>query len=260
VDDVVLTGGGGTDLRPAVAAVARARPRADLVVVLTDGDTPFSGRFFDCDPGHGEVDAAACEAHRNHGACPASHKFNRADGASDVMQLVHFARKLDRDVRVTPLIFEPERRALAWRQLAERTGGRVVRAPGPEAIDAVLPALVQSRIAGVRLRNATSGVESGNLLQPDHARIQGELPLVPGPNDVELVVDSDRGVAARYRYRIYAAAGELERALAELAERNRVLEEKAANLVEEAREKASEARAKSLDVRPEPPPPAAPAP
>lgn len=42
VDDVVLTGGGGTDLRPAVATVARARPRADLVVVLTDGDTPWA--------------------------------------------------------------------------------------------------------------------------------------------------------------------------------------------------------------------------
>jgi predicted metal-dependent peptidase len=39
--EVVLTGGGGTDLRPAIAAVARARPPADLVVVLTDGDTPW---------------------------------------------------------------------------------------------------------------------------------------------------------------------------------------------------------------------------
>jgi predicted metal-dependent peptidase len=40
--DVVLSGGGGTDLRVGVRAVARARPRADLVVVLTDGDTPWS--------------------------------------------------------------------------------------------------------------------------------------------------------------------------------------------------------------------------
>jgi predicted metal-dependent peptidase len=42
VDEIVLVGGGGTDLRSAVAKVARARPRADLVVVLTDGDTPWA--------------------------------------------------------------------------------------------------------------------------------------------------------------------------------------------------------------------------
>ncbi|GIJ73959.1 vWA domain-containing protein [Virgisporangium ochraceum] len=41
VAEVVLTGGGGTDLRPAISAVARSRPPADLVVVLTDGDTPW---------------------------------------------------------------------------------------------------------------------------------------------------------------------------------------------------------------------------
>jgi predicted metal-dependent peptidase len=41
VADIELTGGGGTDLRSGIAAVARARPPADLVVVLTDGDTPW---------------------------------------------------------------------------------------------------------------------------------------------------------------------------------------------------------------------------
>lgn len=52
VGEVELTGGGGTDLRPGIAAVARARPRADLVVVLTDGDTPW-----DADPPRGNPTA-----------------------------------------------------------------------------------------------------------------------------------------------------------------------------------------------------------
>ena len=39
--DVRLAGGGGTDLRVGLAAAADLRPRPDLVVVLTDGHTPW---------------------------------------------------------------------------------------------------------------------------------------------------------------------------------------------------------------------------
>ena len=41
IRQVELVGGGGTDLRPAIRAAAGAAPRPELIVVLTDGDTPW---------------------------------------------------------------------------------------------------------------------------------------------------------------------------------------------------------------------------
>lgn len=42
--DVRLVGGGGTDLRYGIDAAAELRPRADFVVIFTDGDTPWPVR------------------------------------------------------------------------------------------------------------------------------------------------------------------------------------------------------------------------
>ena len=39
--EVRLLGGGGTDLRIGLAAAAETKPRPDLVIVLTDGHTPW---------------------------------------------------------------------------------------------------------------------------------------------------------------------------------------------------------------------------
>lgn len=41
IGDVTLTGGGGTDLRVGIDAALAARPRADVIVVFTDGGTPW---------------------------------------------------------------------------------------------------------------------------------------------------------------------------------------------------------------------------
>ncbi len=40
-EGIPLLGGGGTDLRSGFARALRARPRPDVIVVLTDGQTPW---------------------------------------------------------------------------------------------------------------------------------------------------------------------------------------------------------------------------
>jgi hypothetical protein len=224
------------------------------IVVLTDGDVPFSGRFLDCE-GEGrslsDEAEAACEARRNPTTCPASHRFSRADGSSDMVQMGGFARRVHGELTVHPLLFETDRTARPWQQVARGTGGRLVRVPGPEAIELALPALVSSRIRGVVARNTTTGAERADLLQADRSRIAGALALVPGANEIELEVQSDRGTAALFRFRVYSAPAQLERWLAELRERNLELEARAQDLDETAREKLARARERKLDVVPE---------
>lgn len=47
-EGIPLIGGGGTDLRTGFAAALAARPRPDVVVVLTDGQTPWPRRRPPC--------------------------------------------------------------------------------------------------------------------------------------------------------------------------------------------------------------------
>ena len=98
--------------------------------------------------------------------------------------------------------------------------------PGPEAIELALPSLVSSRIGRVVARNATL--------------------------DIELRVESDRGTAALFRFRIYAAPRQHEVWLAAHRERNSALERRAEELQgASGARRGREPRDRSLAVHPE---------
>ncbi len=220
------------------------------IFLLSDGDLPHSGRFTDCGfarKRRGKQAEASCLARRNQTSCPAS-RFSWGAGRSDLVQLSAFARRARRDVTVHPLVFEPDRAARAYHELAQRTGGELLYVSSPQAIDAVLPVLIAGRIRGVFARNERTGHETEDLLEPGGARFRGALPLQPGANDVELRVESDRGTAALFRFRIYAVPRYLERYLAQLRERNRSLELEVAEIAAESRKRSQNARRRSLEL------------
>ncbi|MFI6507700.1 VWA-like domain-containing protein [Streptosporangium sp. NPDC050855] len=78
-EGISLVGGGGTDLRTGFTGALRTRPRPDVIVVLTDGQTPWpderppAGRWWDCSagvtcPGRGtRTIPTTCRTHRPNG-------------------------------------------------------------------------------------------------------------------------------------------------------------------------------------------------
>jgi len=111
-----------------------------------------------------------------------------------------------------------------------------------------LPPLVAGRIRGVYARNERTGVVTGDLLAGDGLRFEGSLPLAPGANDLELWVESDRGPAARFRFRVYAARAWLDRYLADLREDNERLAHRARDLVDETRALTGSRPSRSLSI------------
>ena len=125
---------------------------------------------------------------------------------------------------------------------------RQTRAPPIDVDVAQIRLVFEGRQFRSLIQAPTRGVASANLLSPDRSGFSGALPLAPGANDVELAVESDRGTAALFRFRVYAAPDRLERFLAELRERNRALELRARALDGETRDVLAERRSRRLEV------------
>lgn len=217
------------------------------IVLLTDGDTPHSGRFTRCDRGSREA-RVRCEARRNQSPCPA----RRGIGGerSDEVQMARLGRSVRRRLRISPVVFEYDRRARPYRVLAEDTGGEFVQVPSAQGIEVALPPLVAGRIRGVYAYNLATGERSEDLLTREVSTFEGVLPLAAGANDLELRVESDRGTAALLRFRVYHARDHLARYLAGLREGNRELAERVESLTDEARQLRPAPARKALEVGP----------
>lgn len=173
------------------------------VVLLTGASVPYSGRFLRCSGLPGDDDATCRRAERV-SDCPATHEFTRLDGFSDLAQVASFARQVRGALVVTPVLFGDDRDERLYAEVARRSGGSVVRVSSASSLQALLPALVTRRVRAVVARNRSTGARSSDLLGADGRSVSGELALAPGPNDVELSVLGDRGVAALFRFRVYS--------------------------------------------------------
>ena len=134
-----------------------------------------------------------------------------------------------------PVLFEADRRARLYEELASTSRGELVRVRSAASIEAALPALVSRGIRSVYARNETNGAETGNIYDAEITSFEGVLPVVLGANDVELRIQSDRGTTGLFRFRVYVAPGHLEGYLAELRERNQGLEVRAEELADQMR-------------------------
>ena len=177
------------------------------IVLLTGTDLPHSGRFLRCSDSLGESAKRTCDAARNRTPCPASHEFSRLDGISDITQLASFGREVRGELVVTPVIFGGDRNQRLYTEVARRTGGRLVRVPSARGLEELLPALVTRSISGVFATNRQSGIRSDDLLGPDGRLLEGQIPLVPGANDIELRIATNGGTAALFRFHVYSTPG-----------------------------------------------------
>jgi hypothetical protein len=232
------------------------------VLLLTDGDLPHSGRFVDCRMAArrgGKRGRKICESRRNRNPCPASRRFRERDGFSDEVQLERFGRRVRSELSVFPLVFDPTRPARPYRELAAATGGGLFRVPSAEALEAALPALLTRRVRGVHAENESTGDRTGDLLDPETGRFQGELSLAPGANDILLTVEGSHGPAGLYRFRIYSEPDHLRNVLVELRETNRQLAERTERSEEEVGRLNRRSLSRRLAVVPERAVPASPA-
>ena len=182
-----------------------------------------------CDGLRGEA-RLRCEERRNRSACPGSRRVASGSGRADAFQMAEFGRRFGRRLRVSPVVFEADRSARAYRKLALQTGGAFVQVPSLGAAAAALPSLLAGGVRAVYARHLGSGERSADLLGADGRSFSGALQLAPGAIYVELRVEGERGPAAHFRFRVYSAGASLRGYLADLRRSNDALARRAESL------------------------------
>jgi hypothetical protein len=225
------------------------------ILLLTDGDLPFSGRFTDCDaPWYGRPsERAACLASLNASICPASHELRSTEGRSDVAQLFSFVREVRGEFPVFPVLFRLGRAPRFYRELARYTGGQAFQLGLDHGVERAISSFLemerhQVQIVGVFAHNLQNGEATENLLGPNRSDFSGALPLNPGSNDVELRVESAGGPVALFRFRLYAVADPSQGYLRRLREANHDLERRFRGLVDGVRKRMRAPIPRDLEV------------
>jgi hypothetical protein len=207
------------------------------VVLLTHGDLPFSNRFTDCSRHSDPRIEMRCWQELNRSECAAEEALDPERGHSDIGQLFALARETRPRIRIFPVLFQNTRPPRFIREIASHTGGLLIRVGQERGIESAVRRLLVYESPGlqvkdVAVRNLQSGVVRESAVEGDGASFACAIPLVAGPNDIEVDVRSWQGSLARYRFRVQAQSDPLSDFLAHVRTLNRDLEDRKEQVME----------------------------
>jgi hypothetical protein len=230
------------------------------VVLLTNGDLPFSNRFTNCSRLTDFREQVACLRSLNHSECSSSRSPDPEDGHSDIAQLFALARTTRPRLRIFPVLFQNTRPPRFILAIASHSGGQLIRVGLERGIESAVEQLLmddapRARVDGVAVHNLQASATVYADVQDDGSFSSG-IGLIEGPNDLEVDVRSGSEILGRYRFRVQMSQDPLSDFLTELKEDNRRIairgEEGAEDLREVMREVRRQDRPRDLQIAIEP--------
>lgn len=109
---------------------------------------------------------------------------------------IRAAERLGRSgVRVHTYVLGPQakKHSRAASQIARQSGGSYTRVEDPKELDRALQSFELSLISGLRVINTTAGDVEGTVTRGHNGRFSALVPVVPGPNTIEIQARSIDG-------------------------------------------------------------------